>query len=477
MKTSKKVLAIVLAVALLLALSITAFAKTVNVGNGPASITMHIPEITDGRVADNTYKIYKVFDAALSPNGTGISYTLVDGKTTVPDGFRVDPTTGNVTYVRSENATDLTATDIAAIAAYVTEADLVATVNTTNADTEFTVTGLDYGYYYITTTTGTVVTVNSTKPNAEVYDKNEIPPVDKLITGASYVDADGKKALAEVGSTVNYTASITKKAGAENYVFHDKMTAGLTYNNDAVVKVNGQVVNPNASPVPYTIGKLGDDTLTITFKDSFIQGLADETEIVIEYSATVNSDALQIDPAKNTAYLSYGDENGQNSTPIKETEVYNAKINVLKNDDKGQPLAGAGFVLKTKNDQNKDVYYKVENGVVSWTENIDDATENVSGADGKVPAFAGLADGTYTLVEKTVPDGYNGAADQTFTIRGGDYTIANLEQNATVVNKEGAVLPSTGGIGTTIFYIVGSILLLAAAIVLIARRRTAADVA
>ena len=134
-------------------------------------------------------------------------------------------------------------------------------------------------------------------------------------------------------------------------------------------------------------------------------------------------------------------------------------------------------MLKTKNSSNQDVYYKLENGVVSWTTNIDEATEMFSNEDGKVPAFAGLANGTYTLIEKTVPDGYNGAADQTFTIAGGDYTVANLEQNATVVNKEGAVLPSTGGIGTTIFYIVGSVLLLAAAIVLIARRRTAADVA
>ena len=182
MKNCKKVLAIVLTVALVLALGVTAFAANIDKKagvTGPASITVNIPEITDGRVADNIYKIYKVFDASLANGSNGISYTLVDGKTTAPDGFKVDPTTGNVTYVRSADATDLTATDIAAIAAYVTEADLVATINTTNADKQFTVTDLPYGYYYITTTTGTVVTVDSTKPNAEVFDKNEIPPVDK----------------------------------------------------------------------------------------------------------------------------------------------------------------------------------------------------------------------------------------------------------------------------------------------------------
>ena len=101
----------------------------------------------------------------------------------------------------------------------------------------------------------------------------------------------------------------------------------------------------------------------------------------------------------------------------------------------------------------------------------------MSDAEGNVPAFTGLCDGTYTLVEKTVPAGYNGAADVDITIAGRNFTAENLIQSATVVNKEGPALPSTGGIGTTIFYIVGSVLLLAAAIVLIARRRTAADVA
>ncbi len=477
MKNCKKILAIALAVALVLALSVTAFAATITKADGvtgPASITVHIPEITDGRTANNIYKIYKVFDAMLTPDGTGISYTLVDGKTTAPDGFQVGPG-GSIKYVRSEDATDLTPVDIAAIAAYVGESDLVATVNTTNADTEFTVSGLPYGYYYITTTTGTVVTVNSTKPDADVYDKNEIPPVDKTITGAHYVDEAGKKAIADVGSTVNYQASITKKAGAENYVFHDKMSTGLTYNNDAKVYVNGTEVA--ASATTYTIGSLDGDTLTITFKNSFINSLADETEIVIKYSATVNSDALQLDPAKNTAYLNYGDENGENSTPVKETEVYNAKISVFKTDDEDKPLAGAGFVLKNSDGQ----YYTLVNNDIVWVDSVDAADEHISDAEGNVPAFTGLCDGTYTLVEKTVPAGYNGTADQEIVIKGANatetevFSSSNLIQSATVVNEEGAVLPSTGGIGTTIFYIVGSVMLLAAAIVLIARRRTAAD--
>ena len=128
-----------------------------------------------------------------------------------------------------------------------------------------------------------------------------------------------------------------------------------------------------------------------------------------------------------------------------------------------------------KNSENK--YYKLDNGAVTWVDSIDNADVHTSVADGTVPAFTGLADGTYALVETKAPAGYNKAEDTNFTVAGGDYTAANLEQTATVVNNKGPELPSTGGIGTTIFYIVGSVLLLAAAIVLIARRRPAADVA
>ena len=88
-----------------------------------------------------------------------------------------------------------------------------------------------------------------------------------------------------------------------------------------------------------------------------------------------------------------------------------------------------------------------------------------------MPAFTGLANGTYTLVEKTVPAGYNKAADSTFTIEAGDYTKQNLEQASTVINKAGTELPSTGGMGTTLFYVVGGILVLAAGIMLVARKR------
>ena len=123
-----------------------------------------------------------------------------------------------------------------------------------------------------------------------------------------------------------------------------------------------------------------------------------------------------METGKNTARVDYGDENSNNHTPDSETNVYNAKFTVNKKDGNDQPLAGAGFVVK--NAANK--YYKIEGTVVSWVDSIDQATENFSIADGSVPSFTGLVDGTYTLIEKTVPAGYNKAADSTFTIAAND---------------------------------------------------------
>ena len=108
---------------------------------------------------------------------------------------------------------------------------------------------------------------------------------------------------------------------------------------------------------------------------------------------------------------------------------------------------------------------------VTWVDDINKAKEQVSDADGNVPAFTGLANGKYTLVEKTTPSGYNTAEDQPFEIKAGDYEVTNLEQTATVTNVKGIELPSTGGMGTVAFAVVGLIVMAGAAITLIIKKR------
>ena len=471
MKTLKKLGSVLVAALMMAAMAVPALAAETG--------TITINNATAG----NTYKVYKVFDA--EGNDNSISYKLVETKESAPAGFVVDDA-GNVIHgtknedgtITESSSTDLSSEEIAAIAAYVTEADLVDTVTIADEATSGTTKALPNGYYYITTTTGTAVTITSTNPNATVTDKNEAPDLNKKITGVSdgSLDADGKKALAEVGTTVTYTATIDVKNGAENYVFHDAMSAGLSYNADSLtVKVGGETIEAGADT--YSTATATGDTLTITFVDSWIETQVGNT-ITIIYSATVTSDALTTDEsaATNSATIDYGhNAETTNSTIPSTTKVYNAKFTVTKKDDKNQPLAGAGFVI-AKTVEGETLYYQLtteENGDkdVSWVDDINEATEYTSNDNGAVSSFTGLADGTYTLIEKTVPAGYNKAADKTFTITAGNYASTNLEQSATVVNKAGTALPSTGGMGTTLFYAAGAILVVGAGVVLITRKR------
>lgn len=460
----KKLIALLIACILTVALGVTAFAESTE---STGTITITPPTDVDPNV-ETTYNIYKVFDA--SGNGEAISYRLMSGKTTAPAGFTVDGA-GNVSYARDKEATSLTQDDINAIAAYV-EGDTPVATLTAKGSKPVTSTALPNGYYFITTTTGSLVTINSTNPNAEVKDKNSIPVLNKAITGVgkgSY-DEKGKKALAQVGSKVEYSVTIKAGKGAKGYKFHDKMDTGLAYNDDVTIS--------GLENIEHTVSDAKDEGDTITLTFTFEEALAEGTEFTIAYTATVTSNALQDNPAKNTATVSYGN-NYQYTTVPDNTEVYNAKFTVTKNDDNEQPLAGAGFVIK--NAENK--YYKITENTqregetavttssVTWVDDINDATEYMSNDKGEVAPFTGLADGTYTLHEKTTPAGYNTVEDSKFTIEKGDYTAENLKQGATIVNQSGAVLPSTGGMGTTIFYLFGSLLVLGAAVLMVTRRR------
>jgi len=492
MKLMKKLMVVFVALFMVMSMTNRVEAAELPVGTAGEDKTITITT-PDGLAADDevTYTVYKVFDA--TTNGTSISYKSLDG--TAPTGFVVDDAnnvylgtttdaaTGNegeivikvggaTKYIVPSTAATLTPEQITAITTYTGKVE-VGTVTITGPKASKTVTVPDFGYYYITTTTGTVVSIDSTNKSAAISDKNSVPQIDKKITGASSYDTAGKNAIAQVGTKVNYEVKITVGKGAKNYVFHDKMDSGLSYNNDVAVTPKTDASDPAVTIVKNTETASGD-TLTVTFND----GIKEGTVITITYSATVTSDALQDDPANNTASIDYG--NNYNSDVEEDPAVYNAKFTVTKQDGDGQPLAGAGFVIaQTVADTSegaaegatKTVYYTFANNTITWVDSIDAADVHRSDAQGAVPAFTGLGNGTYTLIEKVVPEGYNKAADETFTVADANVTPANLKQTATVTNEAGAVLPSTGGIGTTIFYVLGSALVLGAGVILVAKKR------
>jgi len=453
----RKVLGIALAAMMLVSL----FAINASATGTPATGTITITP-PDNATGENTYKIYKVFDATVNATTGAVAYKLLDGcaDTDVPTGFTA--VRGYITAAPDDLG--LTASALASYDKKVL-ADTVTTTGTTAGVSK----SLEPGYYYIETSTGTAVYVEA-GGNIDIKDKNVIPPVVKS-AGTKY-DAASLAAIAAVGTNQEYTAVITKTHGAENVVFSDTMT-GQTYNADVKVTVAGAEVSPGADTFTVS-GEKGAASFTVTFADAYIAGLADDTQITLNYSGLITSDALSVSPATNKATLTSGENNTTSSDVVK---VYNATITVNKVDDKEAPLPGAKFKLKNSD----GLYYagSTTDGTANWTAaGVEVEAVEVTAEDGSktyTAVFKGLKDGTYTLEESTVPEGYNKAADKTITIDADDFTSDNLEQVAKVINNAGTELPSTGGIGTTMFYVVGGVLVAAAVVILVSKKRAGLD--
>jgi LPXTG-motif cell wall-anchored protein len=453
MKKFNKLFTLLLAAAMVLAMSVSVFAAAGTPATGTITITP--PENATG---ENTYKIYKVFDATVNADTGAVAYKLLDGcaDTDVPDGFEAER--GYIT--KAPDSLDETAS---ALAAY--DKKILADTVTTNGTTASASKELEPGYYYIETSTGAAVYVNA-GGNIQVKDKNVIPTVKKS-PGTEY-DANSLAAIAAVGTDQPYTAVINAGKGAKNVKFSDTMT-NQTYNGDAKVYVGESQVTAGDNTFSIS-GAAGDASFSITFADAYIASLDPNTEITIKYSGKITSAALSNSPATNKATVTSGENNTNSSEEIK---VYNAKVTVNKVDDNEAPLPGAKFKLKNNA---TGLYYAgaTTDGEANWTEaGVEVEAVSVDGA--YTAEFVGLGAGTYTLEESTVPEGYNKAKNETITVSADGFTSTNLEQSRTVVNQSGAELPSTGGIGTVIFYVLGSLLVIGAGIVLVARRRMNAN--
>ena len=346
----------------------------------------------------------------------------------------------------------------------------------------------EWGYYFVTTSMGSFIGVDTDNPNVKIEDKNTPPTVAKEITGVK--DSTGsvfnatvteeksdpgegtnEQAIAQIGDTVSYKLTVAVKPGAQNYVITDNMTHlkivassfkvdGAAVSGNTKVDASGTTITDKAS------------TFTIKLAQSYLDTITEATTLEITYDAVLDSSAAVADEANpNTVKLTYGTKPDKNFSEDS-AKVWTAEVDVEKKIDSetGDPLEGAGFILK--NSEGK--CYKLDNGVVTWVAEAQ-ATPVMTDANGKLTTkFTGLANGTYTLVEKIIPEGYNKLADTTVTIANNNVTIENLSQTKIVVNKSGSVLPSTGGIGTTIFYILGALLVIGCGIILIARRRSSA---
>ena len=282
---------------------------------------------------------------------------------------------------------------------------------TADKDGDITFSDLEAGYYLVTSTLGTKATVGTTPstPNPVIQEKNEVPT--NVKTGEE--DSTGKYGStndADIGQTVNFKSTITAQPGAENYVFEDTMSAGLTYNNGAKVYTD-ETMTTELAAANYTVNNNPGDgkTFTITFTRSYLDTITAETKLYVKYSATLNEDAVVGLPGNsNKSTLKYGDSANTKSTPESETITYTWDLDVLKygNKDKNNVLENAQFVLLNKD---KDKVAVVVNGKLAGWTNVPAAGEDgtitwptntvlTTNAQGKIK-ISGLDSDTYYLRE------------------------------------------------------------------------------
>ncbi len=475
----KKLISLVLALAMILLCVGTAIAEDPTTG----SITV------EKNYKGQDYTLYKLFDAQISwaSDGTvqAVNYVLPSGKTSADledengkQWFKVNDL-GFIEVIDDSVTTDW-AKDPDAKNWARRFGTIVGNTLTAASDNDANIkwTGLTFGYYLVDSTMGAYVSVDTTNPNQIINDKNNPPSIDKDIKSVTNgsVDDGGDNAIAQVGDTIEYKLTVHAKPGAENYEVCDTISAGLTAPAAANVTVTGLTVTDDYTVEvnPLTGDDAGKHAIVVTFTKAYLDSITSDTLIEIAYSCILNENAVIGSAGNpNTVTLKWGHKQDNETVPMT-VKVYSAEISVVKHDGNSNPLSGAEFALKNSNGE---YYHLKDDGAVEWIANVANATKYTSdAATGALSgAFTGLTKGDYALVETIVPNGYNKVADDdpslTFTIEGDEYTDANLIQSTTVINNAGAVLPGTGGMGTTIFYVVGGILLVGAAIVLVARRK------
>ena len=562
MKRIKRIASLILAMAMIFAMSATVLAAQTS--DSDVSNASEEQEETSAAVKQHTYEIYQIFtgdyaDGVLSnikwgANGTG----------TV--GVKVD-----TAVLKELEAVKDATSDTAKLAVIQKYAVLTTTPIKTGSETTYT--GLTPGYYLVKDQDGslnganesyTLYVVQVINDTLTFTPKADIPTTDKKI-----VEGDNKVTTneASIGDEVNYEITGTMPSNIADYktyyyLFTDTLSKGLTYKENSIkVTVNGvdvtnyfyKGVGPYDETTGTTIevGILDLKALSL-LTDPAVGAITKDTEVVLTYTATLNENAVIAgDGNPNDVKLDYsndpnnsGDgpttppenpdkptpEHPTGETPKVEVVTYTTELTILKTDEDNKFLPGVEFTLtgngvnivlvteETFTEAADGTYWKLKDGTYTTTAPItaDDETNNtadydsvdtkytktasvVAKGEGKTETdvvgtvqedgtvtFSGLGAGEYTITEtKTLP-GYNTIDPISFTLTFDAETKTFVSSNdkvtvgednmldTSIVNQKGSLLPSTGGIGTTIFYVVGGVLVAGAGILLVTKKRMSA---
>lgn len=537
MKRIKKLASILLAMVMVLGMTMTTFAQTkalepadadnakITIKNPAKGETYSLHKLFDATVSGDNI----AYQGTVPESLAAFFEADTQGYISPTDVIAVKDADGKIT------GTKMTDELKAALEAWaLSDAEVVSEVS--NGDSDLVFTGLPYGYYVVTTThesdatAKAAITVTSTQPDAEIVDKNvNTPTAVKTVKKESYSIGDTVKYTGTFDTT-NYIGEGENSKQVVDYVIQDTLPEYLA--NAKVTKITigktatdpGTVIEGEANLTNYQFGEVTVGTTTYekailipwatlaadgTYTNTYAQG----AQIVIEYEATLTSTTNINAADTNTISIRpvVVDDNSTEKKPWDKKWEDKAEIKtyaaaIKKVDESGNPLAGATFTIKglTVTAGETGVYTVVSYDPNSTTESAELSTD----AEGKLYIIGLASDVKLTVTEFKAPDGYNKLleskellpqilTEEIFVTSGEKHydedgnlvsesstatTSKTVEKNLTeldvnaleIVNQRGTLLPSTGGIGTTIFYVVGGILVVAAGILLVTKKRMSA---
>jgi len=497
MKHARKLASLLLALVMVFALAVTAFAQDVTVTGGTGSITI------SNAAKGETYAIYKLFDATVSADKTSIAYTgTVPGS--LSDYFTADANGYISATEAAKNGESMSDGLRNALKAWTETAIAASTATSDGSALKFN--GLLLGYYVVTTSQGEqLISVDSTMKDVTIVDKNSSTPKD-LHKNADVDDVS-------IGNTVTYTVSFKTSnyygAGTEakeivSYTIEDTLPEFLKD-----VTVTSIIVDNDGKSDTTDDQKDVTDQFNANKKividwyndadKSFLYN--NGATITITYTAVVTEKAA-IDGKGNTnnVTVTWTTKDGNQPDPGKlETNetIFTYAIALKKVNNKGVALPGAVFEFPfyVQSTADTDGAY-----IYAGTKAAEGLTNQIKTPDSGVIVVKGVASGSYPITEFKAPAGYNkltapvtvqaaktGETTTHTTVyldENGEVTkettnatevkvdIANIAATAVVVvNKAGTELPSTGGMGTTVFYVLGAVLVLGAVVLLVTKKR------
>lgn len=545
MRKVKKLLGLLLAAVMVLAMGVPTFAAS-------GSYTLTISGASDG----HTYEAYQIFAGDLSENeqtlsnvkwGDGVNgealLAALKGTEEEPTAYQTCMTAADVAKVLESyenNSSEMKA--FADIAGQHLTKTTSGTASAYNEDSKsYTISGLAAGYYLVKDKDDSVPGTDAytdfilkVVQNTTVTPKSDVPTVEKKVQEDDKYNQDGgygngynDVADWNIGDAVPFKLIGTLPTNFADYdiyqyIFHDTLSDGLDLNEGSIkVYYASDKAGTDKTEIPlgkYEVeapGTEGTDqcSFEVAFADlTSVEGVTANKYIIVEYTATLNKDAeIGLPGNPNKVYLEFsnnpnsGGEGDTGKTPEDKVIVFTYELDATKVDGEHTDTKLKDAEFKLYDENGKYVIVDADGKVTGWADNEAGGSTLKSDENGLFKVI-GLDDGTYWLKETKAPDGYNLITDpikieiKATTVNDQDWTAMEgpadalkvLEIKVTVgstttsgngdaesgivetdiKNNKGAELPETGGMGTTIFYVLGAILVLGAGGLLIARRRT-----